>query len=271
MNDPMDVAGALAVCLALLGVYDLLFATPIARWYSIHAFGNLIGAALALPAMYQWLSDPPSAMDEARFPTPVAMSWDGVFAVNSLWPTVMIVAQHIYHLVAFKDVRSGDVWHHLLFVPVIGIYGGLMLEWGPNRNCLGFFISGLPGGLDYLNLVLHKTHYMTKRTQRKLGFLLALCCRAPGLIMIGFTMYQAKVMDVTMQTWTTIVLIVGFSVFNALYYLQEVVGAYYKFCYLEDEKEAALRKAAPPSPRCAPTATASSAVAVRKTYRRLPS
>ena len=32
----------------------------------------------------------------------------------------MVIAVHLYHIVAFTTLKLDDIWHHLLFVPVIG-------------------------------------------------------------------------------------------------------------------------------------------------------
>eukprot|EP01062_Namystynia_karyoxenos_P063315 TRINITY_DN56128_c0_g1_i1.p1 TRINITY_DN56128_c0_g1~~TRINITY_DN56128_c0_g1_i1.p1 ORF type:complete len:316 (+),score=106.22 TRINITY_DN56128_c0_g1_i1:86-949(+) len=233
-NDLLDVCGAVLVCIAILGVFDVACSSTKARWFSIHAFGNLLAAALAMPSMMQWLTDPVTSMNDERFPTPPCLSIESIGHVNCLWPVVMIVAQHLYHFIAFKDVRSGDVWHHLAFVPVIGVWAGLIVPWGPLRNVLGFFISGLPGGIDYAALVLQKHGLLGKRAQRRLGVAMALLIRAPGLLLEGFTMYFAKIYGETTASWLTVCIVVLFSVGNALYYLQQTIGAYYVFCFKDD-------------------------------------
>ena len=84
-------------------------------------------------------------------------------------------AIHSYHVLFFK-LTFDELWHHFLFVPGVGIYGGLCqlgtsppcavrrtarpltsLPPSPDsnvgcRNVTAFFMSGLPGGISYVNL-----------------------------------------------------------------------------------------------------------------------
>jgi hypothetical protein len=82
------------------------------RWFLLHALGNLVVAGLALPDFYFWAKEPPLALSSAyceQLPFPGC----------SDWPTCIIIAMHVYHMVSFK-LSSDDLFHHLLFVPLIG-------------------------------------------------------------------------------------------------------------------------------------------------------
>ena len=53
-------------------------------------------------------------------------------------------------MLAFK-LSGPEYFHHLLFIPTLG-FPGQLFDWGAVGNLQAFFISGLPGGLDYFFL-----------------------------------------------------------------------------------------------------------------------
>ena len=68
-----------------------------------------------------------------------------------------VSAIHLYHCVAFP-LTASDIFHHLVFVSILCGLGILFKQTGGIANNFGcFFLSGLPGGLDYILLVL-KAH-----------------------------------------------------------------------------------------------------------------
>jgi len=146
----------------------------------------------------------------------------------------MVVGVHVYHVVAFTSLNLGDIWHHLLFLPVLGGLG-LFVEWGPLRQCVAFFISGFPGGVDYLNLCLMKHGLINKMAKKRCSMLLAVFVRAPGLILVSFTFYEASIYAETGRHWAVIALVVLFILANALFYMQQVVGSYYVFAHQKAE------------------------------------
>lgn len=103
----------------------------------------------------------------------------------------MFVAVHTYHCLGFK-LSQQDIFHHFLFVPTLGIGGGMLTSWGPIRNVLTFFISGLPGGVDYVMLVLLKNGMTDKLTCKRLSSKLNVWLRGPGCgVLLPATMYAA--------------------------------------------------------------------------------
>jgi hypothetical protein len=113
----------------------------------------------SIPAMLQWVCDPISVVTMTNETAPPDILGEGwwtpskIFHPNNHWSILAIIAVHTYHCVAF-DLSKQDIFHHFMFVPTIGVYGGFCMAWGPFRNCVAFFISGLPGGIDYIVLVL---------------------------------------------------------------------------------------------------------------------
>ena len=124
---------------------DVLIARPIfpgdaAQWFCLHALANAFVVVGAVPDFYFVSLMPSKALSAAH------CYEMGKWACSD-WPTCMIVAIHIYHMLAFK-LTADDLFHHLTFVPVIG-GGHFVWPWGAAGNILCFFISGFPGGIDY--------------------------------------------------------------------------------------------------------------------------
>ena len=80
-----------------------------ARWFLLHALGNLVVAALSLPDFLNVARKPSHALS-------VSYCEGLAFPGCSDWPTSMIIAMHAYHMLRFQ-LSSDDLFHHLLFVP----------------------------------------------------------------------------------------------------------------------------------------------------------
>ena len=169
------------VGMVALLIFDKTLAPAKGRWFSIHAFANLLVTLTSIPGVVASLYDPLHCMDSRIW----AEGGDfDFFAPASIWPIALIMAVHIYHMVAFNDLSKADYFHHLLFIPLIGAPGHCY-EWGAARNFLAFFISGFPGGMDYFFLVLVKNGFMTKLKQKKICSDINIWCRCPGIIVAG--------------------------------------------------------------------------------------
>jgi len=194
------------------------------RWFLLHALGNLVVAAMALPDFY-WAAKHPQAAISVRYCA------DKPFPACSDWPTALIIAMHGYHVLRFK-LSADDLFHHLVFVPIIG---GIhfIYPWGTSGNILCFFISGLPGGLDYLMLSAVKAGKLSSYFEKRVNCSINTWIRSPGIITFCIVAICGW-MNPTSETppsdlmpwflfWPTVLIIF----FNAQYYAQRVIGNYY--------------------------------------------
>jgi hypothetical protein len=105
-------------------------------------------------------------------------------AANSL-----LFALHLYHMLAFK-VTAEDIFHHLMFV---GVLCPLVVpyKWnsGKSNNFAMFFLSGLPGGIDYVLLVLHYHGLLSRKTEKEWFATVNVWLRGPGLVTHAFLAY----------------------------------------------------------------------------------
>lgn len=220
--------------LLLLYVYDLLFSKgKPGAWFELHAFANVITVIFATPAVLFWIADPIGSVSSHKNPSPDVLgdNWthpDVILHPSNHIPCLMILAIHTYHCIAFP-LSKQDMFHHFVFVPVIGFYGAFVVKWGPIRNVLSFFISGLPGGIDYIILALMKRGHCSKLFQKRVCAKINLWCRGPAVgILVPATVYMGWLHgDITgiadtVQMFTIAI----FSCFNGIHYMEMAIKNY---------------------------------------------
>ena len=117
------------------------------RWFFLHFVANFGVCVTAAVPLFYALSDPYNALNFEKFGD------TSFFGSASVWPLTIVNAVHVYHMVGGFNLNGGDYFHHLLFIPLLG-FPGQVLPWGTVQASGAFFISGLPGGLTYLQLGL---------------------------------------------------------------------------------------------------------------------
>jgi hypothetical protein len=187
----------------------------------VHAFANLLVVISALRATVATLLDPIHAFDNSIYED------TGFFGTGTPWPNIIVNSVHIYHMLAFKLTRA-DYFHHLLFVPTMGFIGQYY-RMGSFRAFLSFWISGLPGGLDYFNLVMVKHGKLDMLTQKRYCAAINIWMRAPCLVLAGFIIYlnyryAEEYQAATLPPLLCSFLSGGLAVFNGMYYTKQAVA-----------------------------------------------
>ena len=190
-----------------------------ARWFFCHACANLGVVIAAVPSIVAVFKDPLNAMN------PVMHADTSVWGSGSIWPLTIINSVHIYHMVGGFGLSSSDYFHHLMFIPTLG-FPGQIFAFGAGANWQGFFISGLPGGIDYFYLGLLKLGISDKMAQKRLSSNLNVWVRAPGILSATFILYQSVIYNIVAVPWWTIVLQLLLPPYNALYYSKQSVANY---------------------------------------------
>ena len=100
-----------AVGMLILFGFDHLLKLPLerGRWFSVHAFANLLVTITALPGVIATLVDPHNGGDSTVY---IEGTIYEPFTPASIYPICMIVAVHFYHMVAFPDLTKSDWFHH---------------------------------------------------------------------------------------------------------------------------------------------------------------
>lgn len=189
------------------------------RWFLLHFIANMFVTITSFTGFISCLKDPVNSMNGTKFPNS-----NNFLHPASLWPISMINSLHIYHMLFYK-LDSNDLFHHLLFIPTVGFLGQFY-SWGPIRSFLSMFISGLPGGKDYLSLYLYKKNYITKLSQKKYSFLLNIFIRAPFICFNFFLHYLGYIYQITTIHPIINFFVAGLGIFNAMYYLKSSTESY---------------------------------------------
>jgi len=208
---------AFRLTVALLGLFsiDMIFArkSP-ARWFILHAVYNFICAFLAFPDVFMAFTNPTRSMDHGPFST---------------LPFYVVVSVHLYHMIAFRSqLKRDDYTHHIVFVggiTLIGTFGG----WGHIENCYCFFMSGLPGGIDYVLLSLVKHQKMDPITEKHYNARINVWLRSPGCLLSAFVLYIGWLHSTKSQAHPlAIIVLCMLCAVNGQYYMQQVVGNTYR-------------------------------------------
>ena len=135
-----------------------------------------------------------------------------------LHSTYMVPAIHIYHMICFHCTKD-DYFHHFVFAGIICPLG-FYFKAGPIQNAVGFFICGLPGGLDFVMLALVKYKMMFALTEKKFNARINVWLRSPGLLFCAFSIWVAAPRPVNAGLLLGALLVA----LNGQYYMQMVVG-----------------------------------------------
>jgi len=137
----------------------------------------------------------------------------------------------VYHMVGGFRLSSADYFHHLLFVPLCGVPGQLF-QWGAISNFQAVFISGLPGGIDYLLLGLQKisrrssvSKFADKMYEKRFNANLNTWLRGPGVLLGTAFLYQAIVYEKHqgVPLWAVLIQTI-LPPFNACYYSKQAIA-----------------------------------------------
>ena len=150
----------------------------------------------------------------------------------SMLPAYVVPAIHIYHMAAFP-CSVADIVHHLVFAGFICPVG-LILETGPLQNCVGFFICGLPGGIDYLMLACVKHKWMDRLSEKFWNARINVWLRSPGLAFCAFAIWDSSGGDHGLNKGILAISAL-MCIVNGQYYMQVVVGN----TFLRSREEAA--------------------------------
>ena len=135
-------------------------------FFLAHALHNAVIVALTIQGVWSTLLSPIDSMNGS----------------SSSVPAYVQIAFHVLHcVVAHRTLSKGDWAHHVLSSVAVG---GLTIYYrsGPLLHYGLFFVTGLPGGINYVALVLVKRGRMARLAQKRLNHVLNMWLRMPGLV-----------------------------------------------------------------------------------------
>lgn len=143
----------------------------------------------------------------------------------------MTIGLHIYHIIMYKDSLRFDDWlHHII---MIGFMMPIILVYNTGGNVIGhgmFYITGLPGAIDYTLLFLNRNKLLVTKYQEKyINSILNLWIRCPGCIATAvFTLlmtqlYTSKTnLDLSLAWF-----VISALYWNGIYFMNDVLKNYY--------------------------------------------
>lgn len=167
-----------------------------ARWFAIHSIGNIFTVYTILPELWIAASTP-----DQLYVRPC--TFKGYYVVLSL---------HLYHFLAFK-VNSNDIFHHILFVLLLGGYCNLFQPYIASSIPL-LTLNGIPGAIDYMLLAGVRLELVPKLTEKRINAFLNTWIRMPLTCFFGGVAY---VYVNQYGKWECIPCILGIM-YNAVYY-----------------------------------------------------
>ena len=144
-------------------IFNINYSTS-ARWFLIHSIVNFVVVYYSIEDVYNCLINSLQCY---------SISWN----LNSYKVYNYATMLHIYHCLFFK-LNKDDILHHFLMVAICGT---LCYKIGSIISSFAlFFLSGLPGAIDYLLLYLVKMNILESIFEKKIYTLLSAYIRAPG-------------------------------------------------------------------------------------------
>ena len=144
-------------------------------------------------------------------------------------PSIITLSLHSYHIINyFKKLQFDDWLHHILMCG-IALPMGLSMNAGFLLNHSLFFLTGLPGGINYFLLFFTRNKCMKRLTQKKVNNALNLWVRAPGCIshsavtLVTYYNYPESFSD--MQFYLIMCTVI-LTFWNGIYFMNQVVTNY---------------------------------------------
>jgi len=103
------------------------------------------------------------------------------YSVNYV-PSIITFSLHSYHIINYYNKLLFDDWLHHILMCGVALPIGICMNSGLLLNHGLFFLTGLPGGINYINLFFTRNNCLKKLTQKKINNNLNLWIRAPGCI-----------------------------------------------------------------------------------------
>ena len=211
----------IAKAIFLIALVDVLvlrrfFPDQKTRWFALHCLVNAAVVVGCVPDMVELSARPLCVAVE-----PPASYYPGYYA----W------GLHAYHLAAYTDLRLEDFVHHVLFAGLLGPFN-YSYEWGRMTNLLVFFMTGLPGGIDYGCLVLVKSGRLNRIYQKSICSTINNWCRVPGLVATATLMASVAMHGAIRAPGWVVAIVTCLCLLNGLYYGEQAIGTYHRLAAL---------------------------------------
>ena len=213
---------AIAMLFCFVGLVDWNLPRKIrqedsARWFAIHAATNALIVMLCVHDV--WISLWKRPFD--------SVIHDGTAASST--PALLSLVLHTYHVLFFKNLTWIDWLHHIVSAFSCGLLA-VIFDWGPLLNAMIFFLTGLPGGIDYLMLLLVKMGKMDSIVEKKYNTYLNLYLRMPGLLITSALTWAGMCYSYDLfdpWQWRAACFVCVANAWNGIFFCHRVVASFY--------------------------------------------
>ena len=179
-------------------------------YYLIHFIVNLLIVFMTYPAVLLLYTD-------------FHNSYQYKINIHSIW---LCMSLHVYHMIHYRRTLGfQDYLHH---IPTIVVLGYPTLVGNYDNAVVGhivFYLSGLPGGIDYIMLFFVRNKMMNVITEKFVNKYLNLYIRCPGAI-ISFIFLIIYYQKLELESFYSVGLISIYIYLNGIYYMERVTTNY---------------------------------------------
>ena len=143
-------------------------------------------------------------------------------------PSIITFSLHSYHIINYFNKLMFDDWLHHILMCGVALPIGLSMNSGFLLNHSLFFLTGLPGGINYILIFLTRNKYMERLTQKRINKSLNLWIRAPGCIShsaLSLVVYNNHNELIEYEKYL-ILFAIFLTFWNGIYFMEQVVSNY---------------------------------------------
>ena len=143
------------------------------------------------------------------------------------FPTIITYSLHSYHIINYYNKLLYDDWLHHILMCGIALPIGNFVNSGTMLNHSLFFLTGMPGGINYLLLFLNRNGHLSKMTQKMCNYYINIWIRAPGCIAHStLTIVMAFNYHRNNPDFFCILCTALLTFWNGMYFMEKVVVDY---------------------------------------------
>ena len=188
------------------------------KWFQLHFLVNAIIVALSFIDIKECLIKPANSL------VTVENYYAGAFAVML----------HLYHTIFYK-LTPMDIFHHSIFV--MGMIPLTLNYQKKGLSFVYFFVTGLPGGIDYLLLSLMKNNKINYITEKNINSYLNAYIRMPGGFIGSYLIFKDAF--ILKDCFYTNILLSGIIFYNSAYFgkmaIENNIERKYRNAYIKSD------------------------------------
>jgi len=193
-------------------------------YFLLHFIVNCVNTIILIPYIYQLFSDPLSKKNYSTYQFNEYM--------DMIYP--IVIGLHTFHLLNnIRRINFDEITHHV--ITHIFWYGVNYCNWNPLYIAPMIVMSGIPGGITYLMLFLHKFKLINKLTEKKISMYLNIWIRGPVCVIFSTLMYVTNLNelgnDKTLYEYYVTLFMIFFTFVNGIHFMHTITESYYENYY----------------------------------------